>query len=206
MTVALELAPAASTSRRDPCATCGVCCRAYYVPISGFDLWRISRTRGIEPADFVVAYPQRAGGEFGFQLSDGGELYELALEKQGAFQIGQPCVFLESLDDGCASRCGIYADRPAVCRAYPMVATDDNEVITLRPRALCPPGAWPDQEPQQPRWRANWSSLRVQFDQYRQILEAWNAQVALQPGRTFSIDHYLAYLLGVYDKLLAARR
>lgn len=199
MSTSLEqTAPVTSTSTGDPCAACGACCHAYYVPISGFDVWRISRSRGLDPSDFVVAYPQKPGAEFGFRLSDRGELYELALEKQGAFELGQPCVFLERVD-GVISRCGIYAERPAVCRAYPMLATAD--VIALRPGALCPSGAWSDSEPRQPGWLAAWNRLRGEFDQYRQIVDAWNAQVARQPGRSFTMNQYLAYVAGVYDKL-----
>jgi Fe-S-cluster containining protein len=169
------------------------------VPVSGYDVWRISRSLGIEPSDFVVAYPGQAVAEFGFELHAGGDRFELALEKHGPFQLGEPCVFLERQADG-TSHCGIYAARPSVCRAYPMEA-QAGDAIALRPRALCPPGAWPDGESQQPHWRDRWDSMHGQFEQYRQIVRAWNAQVALHAGRTFGMDHYLAYLLGVYDKL-----
>jgi Fe-S-cluster containining protein len=198
----LTLEQAAPHAGGDPCATCGACCHAYYVPLSGYDVWRISRSLGLEPSDFVVAYPRPPGAPFGFRLEHGGETYELALEKQGPFELGQPCVFLDRLPGG-VSRCRIYAERPAVCRAYPMKATADD-VIALRPGALCPTGAWPEAEPRQPRWRAVWDDLQRQFDRYQQIVEAWNAQVALHPGRVFSMDHYLAYLVAVYDKLASS--
>jgi Fe-S-cluster containining protein len=201
-TALLEQAPPMAAAA-DPCATCGICCRAYYVPVSGFDVWRISQALGLDPSDFVAAFPRRPGDDFGFQLCAGGDFYELALEKHGDFERGQPCVFLESSEDG-TSRCGIYTVRPAVCRAYPMVAGDDG-VIALRPRALCPSGAWPASEPEQPSWHAAWDDLRAQFDEYRQIVDAWNAQVAKEPGREFSMSQYLTYLIGVYKKLAAAR-
>jgi Fe-S-cluster containining protein len=187
----------------DPCVTCGICCRAYFVPLSGFDVWRMSRALGLEPSDFVAGFPRKPGAEFAFQLCADGDFYELALEKQGEFRLGHPCVFLESYEGG-AMRCGVYEDRPAVCRAYPMVADQDG-VITFRPGALCPTGAWADDEPQQPSWRTAWDSLREQFDIYRQVVNAWNAQVAQQPGREFSMRQYLAYIVGVYDKLATAR-
>lgn len=183
----------------DPCARCGVCCHAYFVPLSGYDVWHISRALSIEPAEFVVALSARPGAEIGFQLCQNGDTFELALEKQGPFQAGQPCMFLEKRPNG-VSRCGIYADRPAVCRAYPMKATP-ADVIAFRPGALCPSGAWPESEPRQPAWRDAWDSLAQQFDQYRQIVTGWNEQVALHPGSVFSMDHFLAYLMGMYDKL-----
>jgi Fe-S-cluster containining protein len=193
--------PAPALSGIDPCATCGACCYLYYVPLSGYDVWRISRTLGLDPSEFVVAFanPPEAKYTFPFRLCHDGDPYELALEKQGPFQIGEPCVFLDRRDDG-TSRCGIYDVRPAACRAYPMELTAEN-TMTMRPRALCPSGAWSDCEPEQPAWRASWASLATQFDQYRQVVEMWNAQVALQPDRQFSMDHYLAYVMGVYDKL-----
>lgn len=187
----------------DPCATCGVCCHAYYVPLSGYDVWRISRGLGIEPGEFVVAFPKQPGATFGFQLSQDGDMYELALEKQGPFERGQPCVFLEKQPDG-ISRCGIYAERPAVCRSYPMKATPAN-VIAFRPGALCPSGAWPESEPLRPAWREAWDTLEQQFEGYGHVVAAWNAQVASHPGRVFSMDHFLAYVIGMYDKLANAK-
>jgi Fe-S-cluster containining protein len=183
----------------DPCASCGACCHAYYVPLSGYDVWRISRALRIEPAEFVVAHSAHAAPEVGFQLCHDGDTYELALEKAGAFEPGQPCIFLEKRPDG-TSRCGIYAERPAVCRCYPMKATP-ADVIAFRPGALCPSGAWPETEPAQPAWRAAWDVLGQQFEQYRYIVSGWNEQVALHPDRAFSMDQYLAYVMGMYDKL-----
>jgi Fe-S-cluster containining protein len=196
------LAPPVSGS--DPCATCGACCYLYYVPLSGYDVWHISRSLGLDPSDFVVAYPKPPEAKYTFRLCHDGDTYELALEKQGQFQIGEPCVFLDRRDDG-TSRCGIYDARPAACRVYPMDITAEN-AMAIRPRALCPSGAWSDSEPEQPAWRASWRSLATQFDQYGQIVEMWNAQVAQQPDRQFSMDHYLAYVMGVYDKLAATSR
>jgi Fe-S-cluster containining protein len=169
------------------------------VPVSGFDIWRISRSLNIPAAEFVVAYSRPPGADFGFQLTDGGDTYELALEKQGPFEPGQPCIFLDRLP-GAVYRCRIYAERPAVCRAYPMKGTPSGE-IAPRPGALCPSGTWSASEPQKPQWRAAWEALEWQFDCYRQIVEAWNAQVARQPGRVFSIDAYLTYLMATYDQL-----
>lgn len=190
-------APAASAA--DPCATCGACCHAYYVPVSGFDTWRISRSLGIDPSDFVVAYSQQPGADFGFQLTDGGDTYELALEKQGPFELGQPCIFLDRLPGG-LNRCRIYAERPAVCRSYPMKGTAAG-VIALRPGALCPSGTWPSSEPEQPHWRASWEALQSQFEQYRQIVAAWNTQVARHAGRVYSMDDFLTYLMHIYDRI-----
>lgn len=186
----------------DPCAACGVCCFAYLVPLSAFDVWRISRGLGLDASEFVVGYPCKADAEFGFQLCAGGERFELGLEKRGEFRRGSACVFLESSADG-LSRCGVYAVRPSACRAYPMVADADG--IRLRSGALCPDGAWPEGEAEQPAWRTAWQGLREESEQQRRIVETWNALVAREPGRHFSMNHYLEYVLGIYDKLAAAR-
>jgi len=186
------LEPAPRAAGGDPCSTCGACCRGYYVPITGFDLWRICRSLGLDPGDFVVAFGQQPGAPFGFRLRHGGECYELALEKRGRFGLGQPCVFLEELPEG-VSRCGIYAVRPGVCRAYP-----------IRP-ALCPSGAWADDEPRQPHWREVWQTVSDDFDRYGQIVLAWNAQVDAHPELALSFNQYVNHLLTVYDRLAATR-
>ncbi len=195
--------PAAETAGGDPCSTCGACCRGYYVPVTGFDLWRICRARGLDPGDFVVAFGQQPGAAFGFRLRQDGECYELALEKRGRFRLGQPCIFLEELPDG-VSRCGIYAQRPGVCRAYP-IRPNPAGVMVFRTNALCPSGAWPEDEPQQPHWRELWQSVSNDFDRYGQIVQAWNAQVDAHPGLVLSLDQYVNHVLTVYDRLADRR-
>ena len=120
----------------DPCATCGVCCFSYLVPLTGFDVWRISRGLGLAASEFVVGYPIQAGAESGFQLCAGGESFELALEKRGAFERGLG-VCVSGVDRGWRSRCGIYALRPVrVRRAYSMVADVPTVFSTSLGRAV----------------------------------------------------------------------
>jgi Fe-S-cluster containining protein len=185
----------------DPCATCGACCRGYYVPLSGFDLWRLRRATGLDPSDFVVAFEQEASAEIAFRLRKGGDSYELALEKQGSFAIGQPCVFLEELPGG-VTRCGVYADRPGVCRAYPM-KPDPTGAMALRPRALCPPGSWADDEADHPRWREVWTGVADDMERYAEIVRAWNAQIDAHPDLVLSLRQYINHVLTVYDRLAA---
>ena len=195
----LTLAERADAVGGDPCSTCGACCRGYYVPISGFDLWRISRATGLDPSDFVVAFGQEASAPLAFRLRKDGEAYELALDKQGAFAVGQPCIFLDELAGG-VTRCRVYAARPGVCRAYPM-KPDAAGRMALRPGALCPSGSWAEDEARHPRWRAAWQTVADDMERYGQIVTAWNAQVDAHPGLVLSLGQYVDHVLSVYDRL-----
>src|SRR5438270_9699051 len=135
----------------NPCATCGACCRNYIVPVCGRDIWFISTRQRLSPEQFLVAFPQEDSAIDGFYLQAGSKPYGLALDKQGKFGRTQPCVFLMHLGEG-NDRCGIYNDRPTVCRAYPMALWSD--VVYQRKDSLCPPDSWPVKEVLRPSWRA----------------------------------------------------
>jgi Fe-S-cluster containining protein len=197
--VPLTLLEPAAEARGDPCSTCGACCRGYYVPVTGFDLWRICHSLGLNPGDFVVAFGQQPGAPFGFRLRHDGECYELALEKKGRFALGQSCVFLEELPGG-VSRCGIYAIRPGVCRAYP-IKPNEAGVMAFRRNALCPSGAWPADEADRPHWREIWQTVSDDFERYSQIVQAWNEQIDAHPGLVLSLSQYIHHVLTVYDRL-----
>ena len=121
-----------------PCASCGLCCHTYIVPLSGADLHRIVRSLDLAPGDVSIAWRETDPGQDRFRLEPDGQLYSLALEKRTWSRQQSPCVFLMRLPGG-QDRCGIYGLRPAACRAYPMLNV--RGAVALRDDPLCPPGA-----------------------------------------------------------------
>ncbi len=188
----------------NPCGTCGLCCRAYVVPLCGHDIWSISTRQHLNPEDFVVAIPEPKQHATAFQLDAEGFFYNLALDKKGEFQPTRPCIFLVELGGG-HSRCGIYVHRPLVCQVYPMELF--RRIVYLRRDARCPPGSWPEAEPRRPAWREKLQRNLVHFDVYSEVVARWNARVARAPkGTAFTFTAYLNYLLNVYHRLASLDR
>ena len=186
----------------NPCATCGACCSSYIVPVNGYDMWLLSTRQRISPEQYLVACPQEDPGFDGFRLDAERPPYGLALDKQGKFDPMQPCVFLMRLGDG-HTRCGIYGERPSVCRAYPMTVW--NMEMSQMQTSLCPPGAWPPGEPRRPHWRMSLQRLYMHSDIYHEVVARWNGRLARllrsNPEARFGLPEYFSYVLNVYDKL-----
>jgi Fe-S-cluster containining protein len=173
------------------------------VPVDGQDVWTFMTRLHLQPEQFLIVCRQMAPSPGGFRLQRGGATYALALDKQGHFAADQPCVFLAYSPDG-TSRCSVYADRPAVCRTYPMTLLEGR--IAPRAASLCPPGAWSDDEPQRPAWSAALRRLRIQHETYAEVATRWNAMVDEAPPAVRILPPaYLKYLLTVYDRLGAVQ-
>jgi Fe-S-cluster containining protein len=189
---------------RNPCATCGACCRSYIVPLCGYDVWRISQAQRLPPEDFVVPISQDEPRADSFRLAADGPPTALMLDKQGRLKVNQPCVFLLHLA-GDQDRCGIYPDRPVVCQAYPMVLAPRG--VTLRDKPLCPPDSWSEEELGKRSWRLAVLRVTMQFDLYAEVAVRWNLHVdAAGPGRQFALTDYLSYLVNVYERIAALDR
>src|SRR5438477_10469891 len=171
----------AQPAPHNPCATCGACCRSYVVPVCGYDVWLISTHQRLSPEQFVVTYTENEGSLDGFRLEPEGNLFGMALDKQGKFTQHQSCIFLMHLGDG-NDRCGIYEHRPITCREYPMALW--SSTVFLRKDALCPPGSWPLREVVRPSWKLALQRFHMYFDVYREVLARWNARVVLAPAFT----------------------
>ena len=189
-----------SAAPSNPCATCGVCCHSYLVPVCGYDVWLISREQQLSPETFLVAFPQPEGGPETFRLAAGGQNLALALDKRGRFRAKGDCIFLVRLAGG-HKRCGIYDHRPSVCRAYPMRL--ETGTVSQREDVLCAPGSWPAAAVARPAWRAALQRQRMHFDVYHEVVARWNARVAARPEARFLSREYFSYLLNVYDRLAA---
>jgi Fe-S-cluster containining protein len=168
------------------------------VSLLGYDVWRISRELHLSPELFVLVHDQPEPADDGFLLEPNGRPQGLALDKQGEFHPKQPCVFLLELGGGHA-RCGIYQHRPAVCRTYPMALRD--VVTQVRGDALCPPGAWSEEQIGDPEWRGHLAEYQRRWEEYVEVVDRWNERVRSAGIGRFSGPEYLRYLMNMYDTL-----
>ncbi len=130
------------------CKTCaGGCCRAFRVPITGFDTLRIMRTIDVDPY-FFCGVEEVTGEKLQnwqdkdpiFIFTDSGEpkYYEIYLKSVESkyFEFHGKCIFLQEWDaselnstdiEGVFGRCGIYDCRPIACRNYPAKLGEDGK-------------------------------------------------------------------------------
>jgi Fe-S-cluster containining protein len=193
--------PSAKQPSATPCASCGVCCRTYVVPVCGYDVWRISRGLQLDPSSFLVAWQEEEPGTDGFRLEPDGPRFTLVRDKRSWARQRSACVFLMSLPGGQA-RCGIYGQRPVACRSYPMLLV--NGGVVLRDDLMCPPGAWSTADVRDPAWRDALQQAAMQYDVYQVIVNHWNGRVLRREiGLGLGFADYYQYVLTAYDALAA---
>jgi Fe-S-cluster containining protein len=181
-----------------PCASCRKrCCSSYTVSITGYDAWVIGKGLHLPLESFLVYFPVSEQNERGFLLEPGGQRHEIALDKAGAYQKGNACVFWVELAGG-GGRCGIYAHRPMVCQTYP--AYQQEEMVVLRDDVLCPEGAWNLVGMDLPVYRQRLSRFRMEQDIYAYIVTGWN-QLVEGGNRAYTVREYYAALMNVYEHL-----
>ena len=168
------------------------------MPVFGHDLYRLVKRRGLDPRAFTFFCEQETPDKAGFRLEGGGATYGLALDKQEKLEASQPCTFLVEHDDG-TSHCGVYEDRPIACVAYPMIRAPEG--VALMPAALCPSDAWDDEAASAPRWTHDLRRLARYRDTYVEVVARWNAWIDAIPGPARPPEHFVAYVLQVYDRL-----
>ena len=136
------------------CKTCaGGCCRAFRVPVTGFDILRICRTIDIDPYFFCgieeitgERLEQRLGKDPLFLFTDKGEprYFEIYMkfDESRYFKYHTKCMFLQEWDakeynsqeiEGIIARCGIYDCRPMACRTYPSKIDKDWKLSMANP-------------------------------------------------------------------------
>jgi Fe-S-cluster containining protein len=189
-----------------PCHDChGKCCRFYIVPITGFDVWRISTALHLDPTSFVVAGGQREGDKFndGFILQPDEKPRYLALDKRGKFDRFKPCTFLVDLANG-SGRCGIYEHRPAACRVYPMTLNDG--AVDLHESIVCTPGNWTPEEVRHRRWVSMLRESYMEFDIYGEVVKRWNTRVAYAGGAELTLKDFLNYIMNAYSRIAEIER
>ena len=132
------------------CATCHAgCCRSFAVPVSGADILRIQKQQNLSFWDFVCRWADSKGE---IALNHAPQFYFndepqtpfvicLRHEASAQFPGTARCQFLQEGAPTAEnplgiSKCGIYADRPAACRAFParMNSTGELAIVYDIPR------------------------------------------------------------------------
>ncbi|MCV4271312.1 YkgJ family cysteine cluster protein [Pseudomonas capsici] len=127
---------------RFACNTCGVCCKGRLVPLTLGEARRWLE-RGDDVAVLLEAFDEfHWPGESDKFSHHAGRSVQV---ESGSHQINVIPIFAgnaltrcPNLDD--RNRCGIYEERPLVCRIYPL---EISPFIALDPaRKICPPEVW----------------------------------------------------------------
>lgn len=131
---------------RFTCNGCGICCKGRLVPLTLGET-RQWLQRGHEVAIILEAFDESTWALQPQQFAHAaGRAVEVtcgdAYVRVVAVFAGNALVQCQNLgDDG---RCGIYEERPLVCRIYPM---EINPFIALTPESkICPPEVWEEGE------------------------------------------------------------
>ena len=158
-----------------PCAACGrPCCANYTVSIVGVDAWIIGKYLFLPLESFLIAFPAGEHSEAAVILEPGGQEYEIALDKAGHYQKGNPCVFWIALQEG-YGRCGIYPYRPLVCQTYP--AYQQGEIVAVRDDVFCPARSWNLMGMDVTLFRHRLYRFRMERDLYAYAVQVWNRTV-----------------------------
>lgn len=124
------------------CVGCGACCKGRFIPLTlGEARQWLERGHDVVILLEAFAQPYWSASEQEYQHS----LLRSAQVSCGATQVQVTAIFAAYALTQCPNLgsddlCGIYEDRPLVCRIYPM---EINPFIELEPQNKdCPPEAW----------------------------------------------------------------
>jgi Fe-S-cluster containining protein len=169
------------------CATCeGKCCRDYRVEVLVRDVRILAEGTALHPREFV--WLRDGGTKMGFHLQPGGNGMELHLRRHEP--IGT-CVFLMEMAPGVA-RCGVYANRPLVCRIFP--ATLEKGTVSVRTGAKCGPDAWNLATMDLCTYRRDLVVTKAAQAEHWQFMQAWNATIDAD-SRTATVEELFDYVL-----------
>lgn len=171
-----------SKSGCDTCTT-SRCCVMFDPELTGADVLRLVDAIGLEPRDIAYLKPTRRdqAGPDAIHLGDDCA-WDLRLRRTAALAGTQGpggskrCGFLVDLthdDLPPASRCGVYADRPLVCRLFPSDLTTFG-VMVGTPEAVCPPQAWSQERADLVTLHRLHLIARAERERFRAFLAAWN--------------------------------
>lgn len=159
------------------CRACNRCCRDKIIQVNPYELLRLSRGLDLPVAEVVERY------------TDGG--VRLRQREDGR------CVFLG------AAGCSVHADRPLVCRLYPLgriVGPESEEFVDAAPHPETA-GAWgvdgtiADYLDQQDAW-PYMKLADAYFGLLQKLLQAPEGAAAIQPQEMIDIDASLGELGG----------
>lgn len=131
-----------NTSIRFACNGCGACCKGRLIPLT-LNETRQWLARGHDVAIMLEAFNETTWSAEPQQYAH--SVRRAAEVRSGDAKVQVIAVFTANALSQCPNlgaddRCGIYEERPLVCRIYPM---EINPHIPLRPETKsCPPETW----------------------------------------------------------------
>ena len=160
------------------CADCeGRCCRQYLVPLTCFDVHALARALVLHPEQFAELVPD--ADPDGIRLEPGGPTFSIVLARRDPAAERPPCVFLMELPGG-AARCGVYADRPLACRAFPMTPSAGGAAVL--PDIPCPAGSWEPDALDPSGWSPTLRRAASEGEAHRRVVASWNKRVDAGTG------------------------
>jgi Fe-S-cluster containining protein len=196
--VKLPLAPDES-----PCFGCSTpCCVEYVVPISGHDLWRLTRALGVPWQELVTLRRTPDDWVESFRLHAGGERQAFLLRKKPS----GGCALLLELPDG-SQRCGAHAARPLACRVYPFhSAWRAPTGIDFVPHALCPTIQRARYELRKGAMADEVIDTLAERALHIRAVERWEIAAGERTADSaFTADEYVAWLFRVFEAVEALR-
>ncbi len=181
----------------DKCSACrGQCCYGALVRLSWDDVRRVGRSQHLDFASFaqMVVDEGRTSQEFAlaFGLGPHAEPHLLALRHSS--RVANACAFLVLV---AGQPCGIYEDRPAVCRVYPMRRSGAG--IAVRDDVICRPHDW-DRARFDPAPYVDAIGLQhCEWRTFERTVAVWNRTLAGRGGAT--ADAFVAYLDATYARI-----
>lgn len=186
-----------------PCFDCHApCCVSYVVPITGFDLWRMTRVLGLGWRDVADVKSDQGRYWDCFRLDDSELRHGLYLRTRST----GACQFLLDLPGG-HQRCGAHDGRPLACRIYPFKVTGSSQLgIELLTHAMCPP-------PQKALYQRDVEDARpmvtselLERELYLVAVARWNAMAqTISHASPLAVDEFVEWLTRLYDEIAKLR-
>jgi len=168
--------PVSLPAHGSPCAACAtLCCGAFRIFLSPFDLVRLSRALELPPE--CICLPVQLCAEnadhapWSFSLGEE-ERFLIGLRRKSGH-----CLFLMNLSGN--RRCGVHALRPLVCRSYPW-RVEHRRLHRVR-QWLCPTD-WPLTAEERHQWCRLGPHLEREALLYQAFLETWQEDVLPKLG------------------------
>ncbi len=183
------------------CTACrGQCCYGALARLSWDDVRRIQRAQRLAFTSFARIVPDedRIAKDFALAFVLGARSSPHLLALRHSSRVACACTFLVLV---AGQPCGIYADRPAVCRVYPMQL--DEATIAVRDDVTCRPAYW-DLTRLEPAPYLD--AIRLQHCEWRifeRTVAVWNRTFAGSDAAM--AEAFTAYLDRAYARIDRAR-
>ncbi|QDT18122.1 hypothetical protein CA12_42620 [Alienimonas californiensis] len=204
-----------------PCDGCHAgCCRSFAVPVTGADVFRLTRETGRSFWEVACRWPDAEGkisrryAPVLYFADDPQAATVLCLthEPSATLPGSTKCRFLQETPPTAENprgtgRCGVYGQRPASCRSFPLRFASDGHLVKVhdvpaRGRSgthpayeLCP-RPWTAEDVDPLTAPGELAAARWEMDFFRRVAAAWN-------GAPRSAEAFPAFLEAIYAGRIA---